>query len=411
MNTGNVAPRERAAAAPAVRVATPWLRFALLYAVLCLMGVETFLISPLLPTIASDLGASTQTTATVVTAYVLTYAIVGPFVGARSDRAPRRVFVTAGLGLFLIGNLLCGLAPGIGLLIAARALTGLGGAIAAPAMWAYFAETARPTHRGKAIGLGAASYALGQVLGVPVGATVAHAANWRWNFFAVAAGLVLIVPIIAWRLSGPRPEGHASLGGSFRIWRSRPIRSALLATALLQGGRLGTYTYAGALLTQRFGLSVGQLGLVGMVVGAASLIGSMLAGPLLDRAHRFGNANGWLAAAWAVLFSVAVTVASLSNHFVLSVTALAVWFVAGGAFYTTQQTYLSSAEPRQRASTVSWNNAMENAGVAAATSLLGLFPLGGLAFTAAAAGLGLGAAAISATRALTRSHAFEQASR
>ena len=364
------------------------------------MGVETFLVSPLLPTIAADLHASIGATAAVVTAYVLTYAVIGPLVGSVSDRAPRRVFITAGLSVFLLGNVLCGLAQGLGWLIAARALTGLGGAIAAPAMWAYFAEMARPEQRGRAVGLGAASYSLGQVLGVPVGALIARIADWRWDFLGVAAGLAIVVPLISWRLHNLRPTGHASLFASFRMWRLGQIRLALLSTGLLQGGRLGSYTYVGVLFSQRFGLSVEQLGLVGMLVGTASLAGSLLAGPLVDRFHQVGRRDAWLSVIWALLFSSAVVVAILSTDLTSSLAALFVWFVAGGAFYTTQQTYFSSAEPKQRASTVSWNNAMENAGVALGTSLLGLLAVGSPSFAVVAAGLGLSACALSVIRAV-----------
>lgn len=392
----------RPSGAPPDASRTPWSQYALLYAVLFLMGVETFLVSPLLPTIAADLHASIGATAAVVTAYVLTYAVIGPLVGSVSDRAPRRVFITAGLSLFLLGNVLCGLAQGLGWLIAARALTGFGGAIAAPAMWAYFAEMARPDQRGRAVGLGAAFYSLGQVLGVPVGALVVRIADWRWDFLGVAAGLAIVVPLISWRLRSLRPTGHASLFASFRVWRLGQVRLALLSTGLLQGGRLGSYTYVGVLFSQRFGLSVEQLGLVGMLVGTASLAGSLLAGPLVDRLHQAGRRDAWLSVIWAFLFSSAVVVAILSTDLTSSLAALFVWFVAGGAFYTTQQTYLSSAEPEQRASTVSWNNAMENAGVALGTSVLGLLVVGSPSFAVVAAGLGLGACALSVIRAVRR---------
>lgn len=399
MNTINTSTEgHRTADGPLGASRTPWPQYTLLYPVVFLMGVETFLVSPLLPTIAADLHASIGATAAVVTAYVLTYAVVGPLVGSVSDRAPRRVFITVGLSVFLLGNVLCGLAQGLGWLIGARAITGFGGAVAGPAMWAYFAETARLDQRGRAVGLGAAFYSLGQVLGVPLAVLVARIADWRWDFLGVAAGLAMVVPLIRWRLSSLQPTGHASLFASFRVWRLRQIRLALLSTGLLQGGRLGSYTYVGVLFSQHFGLSVEQLGLVGMLVGTASLTGSLLAGPLVDRLHKAGRNDAWLSVIWALLFSSAVTVAILATDLTSSLAALFVWFVAGEAFITTQQTYLSSAEPEQRASTVSWNNAMGNIGVALGTSVLGLFTVGSPNFAAITAALGLGACALSVIR-------------
>jgi predicted MFS family arabinose efflux permease len=372
---------------------TPWGQYLLLYAVFFLMGAEMYLVSPLLPTISRDLRAAIGTAAMLVTSYVLAYAIAGPLLGIFADKTERRVFITGGVVVFLIGNVLCALAPTIGLLIAARAITGLGGAIAAPAMWAYLAERSADHQRGKAISWGASLYSLGQVLGVPLGAAVAVATSWRWVFVGIGLLLACTVPILALRLRGPRPTGHATLADLVRPWRIPKISLGLVATILLQAGRLGTYTFVGVLFAQRFGLSLGELGLVGLLVGLGSFFGSLITGPLLDRARAAGRNEMWLAVGWACLFTPAVVVAVITTHLVVALAALFVWFVAGGAFYSTQQAYFSSVDPAQRASLVSWNNSMMNAGIAIGTSALGLLTIGSTGFAALAGLFGLTAAA------------------
>src|SRR5207253_781437 len=102
---------------------------------------------------------------------------------------------------------------------------------------------------------GASLYSLGQVLGVPLGAAVAVATSWRWVFVGISLLLACTVPILALRLRGPRPTGHATLADLVRPWRIPKISFGLVATILLQAGRLGTYTFVGVLFAQRFGLS------------------------------------------------------------------------------------------------------------------------------------------------------------
>ncbi|QHC27250.1 MFS transporter [Streptomyces sp. GS7] len=377
------------------RPTTPWGRFALLYAVFFMMGAEMYLVSPFLPTISRDLHTSTAAAAAVVTSYVLTYAIAGPVLGVPADRVERRVFITAGVVVFLVGNVLCALAPTLGTLIAARAVTGLGGAAAAPAIWAYLAEHSAPERRGKAVSWGASLYSLGQVLGVPLGTAVAGLSSWRWPFAAIGVALACAVPVLATRLRGARPGGGRSFAAVLHPWADSRIRLGLLATALLQAGRLGAYTFAGVLFSQRFGFSLGDLGLVGLLVGLASVVGSTLTGHLVGRARARGRHEIWLSVGWAVVFSGAVVVAVTSTVLWLSLAALFVWFLVGGAFYSTQQSYLSTVDPTQRASVVSWNNSMMNAGIAVGTSLLGSLALGGFAFASLAGAFALTAAACS----------------
>ncbi|MGI5485152.1 MFS transporter [Streptomyces lavendofoliae] len=360
------------------------------------MGAETFLVSPLLPRIASDLGTSTGAGAQVVTAYVLAYAVTAPLLGGLSDRLPRRVFITAGGALFMAGNLLCALSDSLPGLLAARAVTGLGGAAAAPAMWAYLSENAAEHQRGRAVSGGVSCYALGQVLGVPAGSLLAEAMDWRWAFTVIAVALLPLLPVIAWRLHGTKPHHANSLISSFTIWRSRHIALPLLSTGFLQAGRLGAYTFAGALFAHRYGMSTGQLGLLGLLVGAGTLVGSLISGRVTDALRTRGRNENWLSGACATLFVSAAATALISHHLVASLIALFVWFLAGGAFYTTQQTYLGNVDARHRASIVSWNSTLDHIGVAVGTSVLALWPLAGPGFVLTTIAFGAAAVLLSA---------------
>ena len=92
-----------------------------------------------------------------VTSYTLTLASLILLAGALSDRWGRRRVFLAGLGWFTVASVLCAAAPGIGWLIAARALQGIGGALMTPASLAIIEASFAPGDRTRAIGTGPAS--------------------------------------------------------------------------------------------------------------------------------------------------------------------------------------------------------------------------------------------------------------
>ncbi|MEU6486841.1 MFS transporter [Streptomyces sp. NPDC046887] len=106
------------------------LRYAGVFALLFLFGTETFLVSPLLPTISDDIGVSEAAAASSVTAYVLAYAVAAPFLGLLSDRFGRRRALLAGTVLFLVSNAAAALSGGLALLVVSRAVAGLAAAAA-----------------------------------------------------------------------------------------------------------------------------------------------------------------------------------------------------------------------------------------------------------------------------------------
>ena len=149
------------------------LPFAGVYLVLFLIGAETFLVSPLLPTIADDLREREAVVATTVTAYTLAYALSAPFLSPVFDAYPRRTAIGVGTVLFLVGNVLAAVAGGIVVLVGARVVGALGAAIAGPAIWAHLSERAPSDAQGRTIGLGLAAFSAGTALGVPAASLAA----------------------------------------------------------------------------------------------------------------------------------------------------------------------------------------------------------------------------------------------
>ncbi|WP_433663885.1 MFS transporter [Nocardia sp. CA-128927] len=376
---------------------TPWAQHILLYAAFFLMGAEMYLVAPMLPGIAQSLHASVAASATIVTAYVLVYAVAGPPFGILADRYPRRWSILLGSLVFMLGNLACAAASSLPMLIAGRGITGLGAAIAAPAIWAYLAERTPQHKRGRVISLGASVYSLGQVLGVPLGAGLASLTSWRWPFLAVGVLMIATSAVLYKRLDHiPATGTSRGFKALLAPWSQPRISLGLIATLFLQAGRLGAYTFVGVLFAQRFGFSLNTLGLVGLLVGAGSLIGSLSTGTILDHLHRRNVSGVWVSVVAAAAFAPCAAVALSTENMILALVALTLWCVFGGAFYSSQQAYLSSADPTQRASVVAWNNSMMNAGIAIGTTLLGTLTVGSAAFAGLTGFLGIAATLVAA---------------
>jgi len=374
------------------------LRYAGVFALLFLFGTETFLVSPLLPTIADDLRVSRAAAASSVTAYVLVYAVCAPFLGVLSDRIGRRQTLLAGAALFVLANAGAALSTGLTELVAARAVSGLAAATAGPAIWAHIAETAPERMRGRALGLGMALFSCGQVIGVPLGGLLAGLSGWRSAFLALAIGtaaaLVLLVRQL--RTSDTQVAQAVARAGALRAvlgaWRHPLLRRALLVNTVFNAANLGGYTFLGALLVQRFQLTVSELGLVGILVGAGSVAGSLVGGRLNDRARSAGWTGMPLLPAWGLLLAAGIALAVEGPGLVLALAGVVVWFVASSGFVTDQQTLAGTVAPDLRATSNAWLTSTMYAGTGFGAWSVGAFANVSTGLLAVGAGLALLAA-------------------
>ena len=164
---------------------------------LFMVVLDNLVVSVALTSIHRDLGSSVQSLEWTVNAYTLCYAVfllVGATLGDRFGR--RRVFL-AGLATFTAASAAAGLAPDTGMLIAARAIQGVGAAVVTPLTLTLLAETFAPERRGLALGVWSGISGTAVALGPLVGGAVIAALDWHWIFgINVPIGLVLI-PVAA----------------------------------------------------------------------------------------------------------------------------------------------------------------------------------------------------------------------
>lgn len=176
-----------------------------------LAGIDATVVNVALPAIGESLDADFAGLQWTVTAYTLTLAAFILSGGSLGDRFGRRRVFLVGVVWFALASLLCGLAPGIGTLIAARALQGVGGALLTPGSLAIIQASFVPQDRARAIGawsgLGGVATAVGPFLG---GWLVEHV-SWRWVFL-VNAPLALLVLLLTLRHVPESRDGDAAPG-------------------------------------------------------------------------------------------------------------------------------------------------------------------------------------------------------
>src|SRR6202044_2671672 len=145
---GSVAP------VPRLRVSSPAGRWVLLATVLgtSMVMLDSTVVNVALPTIGRQLNASLAGLQWTVTAYTLTLAGLILLGGSLGDRLGRRRVFMVGVVWFALSSALCGLAPDIGVLIGARVLQGVGGALLTPGSLAIIQATFAPDDRSRAVG-------------------------------------------------------------------------------------------------------------------------------------------------------------------------------------------------------------------------------------------------------------------
>jgi len=145
-------------------------------------------------TIQKEFAVSTNASQWVLSLYVMMLGIATPLAGFLGDRfGQKRIFLSA-IALFAAGSLLCGLSPSLWTLIAARAVQGIGGGIAAPIGTSLLFAAFPPNERGKAMGVFGIAMVVAPALGPILGGWLVDVGHWRWIFFVnVPIGLLGVI--------------------------------------------------------------------------------------------------------------------------------------------------------------------------------------------------------------------------
>ncbi|OZM83376.1 MFS transporter [Pseudonocardia sp. MH-G8] len=210
------------------------------------------LVVPLLPQFPQLLSASPATVAWLVTATLVAAAVSAPVLGRLGDMYGKRRMLLVALGIVSVGSALGAVAPGVGVLIVARALQGVAmGAIALGI--SIMRDVLPPARIGSGIALMSSSLGIGGAIGLPLTGVVAQQASWRWLFAgaAVLGAVQFVLVLLVVRESPLRSGGRFDVPGAVGLsaalvclllavskgnewgWGSVPVLGLLVAAAVV----------------------------------------------------------------------------------------------------------------------------------------------------------------------------------
>jgi EmrB/QacA subfamily drug resistance transporter len=179
--------------------------FGALLLVLLLASLDQTIVSTALPTIVGDLGGISKLS-WVVTAYLLSSTVVGPFYGKLGDLYGRKVVLQAAIVIFLVGSALCGISQNMTELIVFRAIQGLGGGGLFVTTIAVIGDIIPPRERGRYQGFFGAVFGVSTVIGPLLGGFFVDNLSWRWIFYVNVPIGVVALAVIAAAFQAPRDQ-------------------------------------------------------------------------------------------------------------------------------------------------------------------------------------------------------------
>ncbi|MGM0363553.1 MFS transporter, partial [Streptomyces griseoaurantiacus] len=179
--------------------------------------LDSTVVNVALPRIGEDLDAPLTALQWTVNAYLLTLASLILLGGSLGDRFGRRRIFVLGVTWFALASLACGLAPTSGVLIAARALQGVGGALLTPGSLALIQASFHPDDRARAVGIWSGFGGIGAAVGPFLGGWLVEGPGWRWVFLLNVPLALICVPVALRHVpesSDERAHGRFDLSGA-----------------------------------------------------------------------------------------------------------------------------------------------------------------------------------------------------
>ena len=321
-------------------------------------GISQRVADPLLPRFALEFGVSLGAASWIVTIFTLAYGLNQLCFGPLGDRFGKYRVIAWACVACSVATLLCALAPGFQMLLAARLVAGAMLAAIIPLAMAWIGDVVPYEERQSVL----ARFLIGQILGVSVGQLLGGLAadylGWRVPFFLLAVGFVAVSVMLfsmqrrlpARALSVASAEGHAlqRMFREFALVLRQPWARVVTITVFLEGAFLfGAFAFIATHLYHTHGLSLSAAGTVVMLFGFG---GFLFAATSRQFVHRFGETG--LAMWGGVSMFISLLAIALMPTWWWSAPAL---FVAGLGFYmlhNTLQTNATQMAPERRGAAV-----------------------------------------------------------
>ncbi len=260
---------------------------AVFFTIMFMIGTDTFLISPLLPTLQQVYHVSTELSGWMVSSYALGYAGFALIAGPISDGLNRKKVMVIGMSFFALSTFLCGMAPSFLWMLAFRFLAGVSAAFVSPQVWASIPLLIEKEQIVKAIGIATAGLAISQILGLPVGSYLAMI-HYTTPFFVIGILSTLLVILIYIVLPEIQP---VHIGGSKtnilkrykQLLTDSKVSISYFAYFVFQTGNFAAFSFFGVWLSIQFGLQVHEAGTTMLILGLRNLTGNIFGPRIVNK--------------------------------------------------------------------------------------------------------------------------------
>jgi predicted MFS family arabinose efflux permease len=294
----------------------------------------------LLGNISGHLGVSVGTGGLMVVVPAVTAAVAAPVLTLCSARLERRAVLVGLSALVVVSDVIAGLAPGFVVMLAARAVLGIG----VGGFWVFGAGAAislvSERARGTAVAVVSSGIFIATVASLPAASLIGTLTTWR-AAFAVAA-VFAVIAVAAQVAAVPRlGAGGRVRPRSLLTVVTRPVsRIGLVAAGAIFFANFAAYTYIGPLLHARAGLAAGAITLVLLGFGLAGAAGNFTAGVTVR-----GHLRATLLGSGLLIAASALLLAAVTGARPLTIALVAVWGLGFGAVPVAAQSWMAQAMP------------------------------------------------------------------
>jgi len=247
---------------------------------------DNWVVSPILPAIAGDLGSNVARASLIISAYMIPFGLFQLVFGYLADRFGKRQVISFSMIFFTISTALCAIAAGITDLAVYRALTGVFAASVMPVSLALIGDLFPMNERQSAIGTFMGISFLGQGLSMAIGGAIAFFLNWR-GVFIIYSLLSLIPTVLLFTVVKEFPSTKnpdSKMFAPYLTLLKNPSSSMIYLLVLLEGIFLiGSFSFLGGFIAKQFSFNNFLIGLIMTAFGIMAVVGGRVSGKISAR--------------------------------------------------------------------------------------------------------------------------------
>lgn len=304
----------------------------ILFLVMFLIGTDTFLVSPLLPTLTEVYHISTRISGWMVGTYSIGYALFALVSGPLSDRINRKKIMICGLVAFSMSTCACGFASSFCSMLFWRFMAGISASFVGPQVWAFIPSLFPIEGRVKAMGYASAGLSISQLVGIPIGSYLAIK-SWHIPFWVIASLALVITVMVVLSFPNIKTIPDNNTNNSFiqkykEIYKTPGIVKYLFAYFVFQTATFTSFTFVGTWFSKDFGLMLGGVGTAMIAIGLGNTIGSIYGNRIV---HVIGE-NRTVSISIPCLGIMYMILPFIHNIFIAEILLVIIFFVNGCTF-------------------------------------------------------------------------------